>query len=261
MHEIFARFDRPIDPATFAANATRTRVLAADDSQVSQRLYEHLLTSMNVELTCVSNGIEAVEKALQQTYDLVLMDVEMPEMDGLTAIRLLRNKGYVRPIVAVSAMTDEADRQAALDAGCDDFLGKPLTRAGLEGLVQSNKPAPLVSALLDDPGMTELIDSFVAALPRAIIDLESAFGSENFDELERQARALKGDAAGIGFQAITEAADSVESSVRAGGDPNQTRQGLADLVRLCLAARPATAAPAGVPAVSPMSLDDLDDDF
>lgn len=239
-HEVFVRFDRPIDPASFAAAATCARILAADDSRVSLKLYERLLDTMNADLVCVSSGLEAIEGALAGNFDLILMDVEMPEVDGLTAVRILRSKGYVRTIIAVSALTNEVDQERCLQAGCDDFLAKPLTRATLADVVLRNRSEPLVSALLGDPGMTDLIDSFVANLADTTSRLEAAFGSQNMEDLEREARTLKGEAAGIGFGSITDAAAVVESVVRRSDGLPAIRAKLTELIRLCMSARPAT---------------------
>lgn len=241
VHEVFVRFDRPIDPASFAATATRSRILAVDDSPVSQKLYEHLLSTMNVDLTCVADGVEAVERALADTFDLILMDLEMPRLDGLAAVRMLRGKGYLRAIVAVSALDEPEDRERCLAAGCDDFLAKPLSRESLAEVVNRNKPEPLVSALLDDPGMTDLIDGFVWDLTERIGRMEAAFGTANLGELEREARALKGEAAGVGFGAITDAAVVLERAIKREEASDTVRAKLTDLIRLCMAARPATA--------------------
>lgn len=240
VHEVFVRFHRRIDPASFAAAATCARILAADDSRVSLKLYERLLDSMNADLVCVSSGIEAMERALSGNFDLILMDVEMPEVDGLSAVRLLRSKGYVRTIVAVTALTDEVDRDRCLQAGCDDFLAKPLTRDTLADVVWRNQCEPLVSALLDDPAMTDLIDGFVESLAEITTRLESAFGSQNMEDLEREARTLKGEAAGIGFGSITDAAAVVENAARRQDDLGVVRAKLTELIRLCMSARPAT---------------------
>lgn len=243
VYEMYVRFDRPIDPVSFAQNAIQSKILAADDSRVSQALYARLLDSMNVELTCVSNGLEVVERALSQTFDLILMDVEMPEMDGLSAAQLLRSKGYVRPIVAVSALSEPEDRERCLAAGCDDFLAKPLTRESLATVVSRNKCEPLVSALLDDPAMSELIDGFVAGLSDAINRLEAAYGARSYEELEREARGLKGEAAGIGFGAITDAAVVLEHALKRQDEDGVIRTRLTELIRLCMSARPASSRP------------------
>lgn len=240
VHEVFVRFDRPIDPVSFATAATRSRILAVDDSFVSLKLYERLMDTMNVDLTCASNGIEAVDWALADKFDLILMDLEMPEMDGLTAVRMLRSRGYVRAIVAVSALSDPKDRERALASGCDDFLAKPLTRESLSAVVNRNKSEPLVSAMLDDPAMFELIDKFVHGLTETINRLEAACGTGNLEELGRETRAIKGEAAGIGFGSITDAAAVVENAVKREEELQNIRAKLTELIRLCMAARPAT---------------------
>lgn len=258
VHEVFVRFDRQIDPASFATAATRSRILAADDSFVSLKLYERLLDGMNVDLACVSNGVEAVDRALSEHFDLILMDLEMPEMDGLTAVQLLRGKGYVRSIVAVSAMSEASDRERCLAAGCDDFLAKPLTRESLANVVNRNKSEPLVSAMLDDPAMFELIDKFVLGLVDVIGRLESAFGERNLEELAREARTIKGEAAGVGFGSITDAAAIVENTVKREEDDEVIRTKLTELIRLCMAARPATSRSMVGGGVESMTVDDME---
>lgn len=240
IHEVYVEFHRRVDPASFAPAATCSRILAADDSAVSLKLYERLLDTMNVDLTCVTNGVDAVERALDGNYDLILIDIEMPEMDGLEAVRLLRSKGYVRAIVAVSALTEDADRERCLSAGCDDFLAKPLTRERLATVVNRNRTEPLVSEMLDDANMFELIDNFVAGLGDRINRLEAAFGTRDLEEIERAARFIKGEAAGVGFGSITDAAASVETAIRKGEELEALQSKLTELIRLCMAARPAT---------------------
>jgi CheY-like chemotaxis protein len=73
----------------------------------------------------------------QQPYDVILMDIQMPEMDGLEATRRLRSSGWDRPIVALTAHVLEGDRQVCLQSGCNDYLGKPIGRDRLLGLVKS----------------------------------------------------------------------------------------------------------------------------
>jgi CheY-like chemotaxis protein len=240
VHEVYVRFDHAVDPASFAAAATRSRILAADDSMVSQKLYARLLDTLNVELTCVSNGLEAVERALADSFDIVLMDLEMPEMDGLTAVRTLRSKGYFRTIVAVSAKSEPQDREQCLAAGCDDFLGKPLTRETLAAAIDRNRVEPLISELLDEPGMAELIDRFVKDMGETIARVERACCGGNLAELQREIRLLRGEAAGIGFGEITNAAVGVEAALKRHGDVTTIRPKLKELIRLCMAARPAT---------------------
>ncbi len=105
------------------------RILLAEDNLVNQKLALRLLEQMGYRADLASNGIEALESVARQTYDLVLMDVQMPEMDGLEASRRI-NSGYPegdRPqIVAMTANAMQGDREMCLDAGMDDYIAKPI---------------------------------------------------------------------------------------------------------------------------------------
>jgi CheY-like chemotaxis protein len=108
------------------------RILVAEDNRINVMLATALLTKMGHRVDTVANGREALEALARAPYDLVLMDVHMPEMDGLEAtwrIRQAESTGRRRgrlPIVALTASTLEGDRQVCIDAGMDDFLAKPL---------------------------------------------------------------------------------------------------------------------------------------
>lgn len=104
-------------------------VLLAEDNPVNARLAVALLTAHQCTYDVVENGIEALTHLGQFEYDLVLMDMRMPEMDGLEATRTYRARGGQTPIVALTANAFEHDRQACFDAGMNDFLAKPITLA------------------------------------------------------------------------------------------------------------------------------------
>lgn len=133
------------------ANATLTeprnqlagiRILLAEDTVDSQLMVEAFLRGEGAHLDIVSSGAEAIEKAGTGVYDLILMDIQMPEVDGLEATRHLRAAGYRRPIVALTAhaFRDEIDK--SLLAGCNDHVTKPITRAALiEKILQHTRLA------------------------------------------------------------------------------------------------------------------------
>jgi CheY-like chemotaxis protein len=113
------------------------RILVADDAPDNRRLISRFLTLAGADVDCVENGRRAVERALEQPYDLVLMDVQMPEMDGFEAVSCLREQGYMRPVVALTAHAMAADVAECLEAGFSDHLGKPVTRETLVTRVAS----------------------------------------------------------------------------------------------------------------------------
>ena len=118
------------------------RILLAEDNVVNQKLALRLLQQMGYRADLASNGIEAVESVQRQTYDVVLMDVQMPELDGLDATRricaLLAPADRPR-IVAMTANAMQGDREACLEAGMDDYLTKPIR---VERLVEALNSVP-----------------------------------------------------------------------------------------------------------------------
>lgn len=116
------------------------RVLLAEDGPDNQRLISLLLKQAGAHVTLVENGRKALEHGLRakredDPYDVILMDMQMPEMDGYVATRRLRDAGYHGSIVALTAHTMKGDREKCLEAGCDGYLGKPIRRDALVAAV------------------------------------------------------------------------------------------------------------------------------
>jgi CheY-like chemotaxis protein len=104
------------------------RILLAEDNPVNRKLALHVLQRLGYTADVAGDGVEAVEALLEQVYDVVLMDIQMPEMDGLQATRAVRRElpPERQPrIIAVTANVMKEDRDACLEAGMDDYLGKP----------------------------------------------------------------------------------------------------------------------------------------
>ena len=111
------------------------RILLAEDNPVNERIARRLLERMGHEVESAKDGIEAVSKAGNNEFDVVLMDCHMPRMDGLQATRTIRAmgpKGKALPVVALTASVMEEDKERCKRVGMDDFLSKPLVRSELE---------------------------------------------------------------------------------------------------------------------------------
>lgn len=119
----------------------RSRILLAEDGECIQRLILFMLERLGVEFTLAENGQIAVELALRavsekRSFDLILMDMQMPVLDGYAATRRLRSAGYTGNIVAVTAVSHQDDVRACFQAGCDDHLAKPFDQNQLLALLR-----------------------------------------------------------------------------------------------------------------------------
>lgn len=110
---------------------TGKRILVVEDSTDNQLLARVYLTRRGAEVEFANNGQEGVDKALSQAYDLILMDIQMPVMDGYTAVKTLRAKNYQGPIVAFTGYAMKEDQRRCIEVGCDDYLSKPFDRKTL----------------------------------------------------------------------------------------------------------------------------------
>ncbi len=219
------------------------RVLLAEDGRDNQLLIAAHLGKIGSTVEICENGRLAVAEALRAEragapYDLILMDMQMPELDGYGATHVLRAKGYRGPIVALTAHAMAGDREKCLGAGCDDYLTKPVTRAELRAALEKwagDRRAPeeaLHSLYSDDPDMVELVDGFVAGMPERLDAFTRAWDLGDREQLCRLAHQLKGAAGGYGFPQIGEAASALESAARASAPAPPDRSTVDSLLAL-----------------------------
>ncbi len=110
-----------------------TRILLAEDIETSQKVAQQMLHNLGYEVDTVTNGIEVLRALERKHYDIVLMDIKMPEMDGLEATRIIRQRWPNGPkIIALTAYGLEGDRERFIEAGMDDYISKPVRKEDLE---------------------------------------------------------------------------------------------------------------------------------
>jgi len=211
-----------------AAAGVQLRILLAEDNRVNQMLAVALLAKKGHHVDVAINGKEAVQQLEAGEYDLVLMDVQMPEMDGLEATRVIREaeQGTERhiPIVAMTAHAMKGDRERCLEAGMDDYVSKPIDPAELyaalrratgtepdpETMVDFDHESALAMVGEDEDLLRTIAEMFVTQGPERVeLILEAARGGDS-DALERAAHSLKGTASSLGMPRASALAAELE---------------------------------------------------
>jgi two-component system sensor histidine kinase/response regulator len=218
------------------------KVLLAEDNAVNRTLAMRLLEKHGHTVVVAENGRQAIEALERETIDLVLMDVQMPEMDGLEATAAIRERekttGAHMPIIALTAHAMKGDRERCLAAGADDYLTKPVRSAELFEAVdrvknaKRNSPIATVSKEEDPPthafdssaalkhveGDGELLDEivhiFAEECPNRMSEIENAIHARDLRQLERAAHSLRGSASNICATEVVRAAAELEERAR-----------------------------------------------
>jgi signal transduction histidine kinase/DNA-binding response OmpR family regulator/HPt (histidine-containing phosphotransfer) domain-containing protein len=251
-----------VGPSNDARNAPSTnqtresrwpqrRILVAEDNVANQQVALGMLRKLGLRADGVANGREAIEAMRTVPYDLVLMDVHMPEMDGLTATRtiLLGDTGVLNsavPIIAMTAGSTPEDQQECWDAGMNDFISKPVSVAAVTRVLErwfceldvptttsptvstpppSTEPAApaifvestLLDRLMGDRDAARgIAEGFLQDLPRQLETLDGYLARGDVKGVERQAHTIKGAAAAVSGLALADVASNMERAGRKG---------------------------------------------
>ena len=213
----------------------KRRVLVAEDNAINQALLVRLLIKLGHASVLARNGKEAVALASAQKFDLVFMDVQMPEMDGLDATRAIRKRekidGTHLLIYAMTAHAMKGDRERCLEAGMDGYLTKPIrfsdveqTLAGINSEATMtikntsiivpdtwNKTETIERLGGDEELLRELVEIFVAESPKLLSQLREAVVSSNSEALMRAAHSIRGELSCLGAVAAANTAQTLES--------------------------------------------------
>lgn len=215
------------DHRTVTGFGLNGRVLLAEDTPDNQMLISMYIRRTGAIVDIVENGKLAVESALQNDYDLIFMDMHMPVVDGLQAIQILRQTGYTKPIVALTANAMMEDRDKCIAAGTDDYLTKPIDHekfnavlvrylaideAGSESRVNASGLSDVSNTMMcvDDPEFRLLMDNFISNLVNDIQDIKLAYAKSRWTDLIATVHKLKGLGSSFGFSEITNVANQLQ---------------------------------------------------
>ncbi|MGZ8095778.1 MAG: response regulator [Methylosarcina sp.] len=242
---------------------SRKRILVAEDNKINQKVILSMLGKFRCRPDLAENGREALDRTGQQAYDLVLMDCQMPVMDGYEAVRILRgleltgHAGRI-PVVALTAHASVGEREKCLAAGMDDFLSKPIAKAELAKMLArwlSEPSSPRIIPIAekaaadntttgcwdeaaalkrldeDQELLNDMIDLFLTETPARLLELEDALARDDLAALADAAHAVKGMAGHFCAEPLEAAASSLERHARQGdgkADFRQMTQDVAD---------------------------------
>jgi PAS domain S-box-containing protein len=237
------RFARPDGARAKDADRRRGgRILVVEDNTVNQKVAVAMIESLGYGAEAVGNGLEAVEACSRHTYEAILMDCQMPQMDGFKATAFIRQReglSHRTPIIALTASVTAEDRQRCLAAGMDDYLSKPVPREALASTLRKwiptaatpppvemaatpstlalSHPLRVLEAHAGPRALAEVIDVFLQTIPRRLDDLRQAHGRRDVDSIRALAHSLKGASAQIGARGMADICVQIEALVR-GGD-------------------------------------------
>jgi signal transduction histidine kinase/DNA-binding response OmpR family regulator len=231
-------------PAKNSAPTYHTqRILVVEDNEINQQVAFELLTSMGLEVSIATNGQEGVARVLSEQFDLVLMDIQMPVMDGLRATSLIRKEKHLQnlPIIAMTAHALIGDKEKSLAAGMNDHLTKPIEIDKLVGVLnrwlrvnyeieviskphkpwdflpENLPPFDLKKAITftgDDPKLLhQLLLSFAPRYQNTVADLTELIAKKDYFQAEHLAHSIKGVAGTLAAQELRTAADALENSL------------------------------------------------
>jgi len=249
-------------PATEPAPvALHGRVLLVEDNLINQMVAQGLLARMGFEVELADHGAIALEKTRNRSYDLIVMDMQMPVMDGIEATRRLRERGLTTPIIGLTANAFVSDRDACLAAGMDGFVSKPVSRqklqdavTALHGRITETHSLPVepaaapTDALFDEAQRSAMLEEFGTEQMSMLLEhfwrdaaelLDAAMAGGSTEPGLRSLHTLKGLAATLGLAAISQRAAGAEAALKAGGQPDLNAVGEAvALTRAALQAEP-----------------------
>ena len=222
------------------------RVLLIEDGEDNQRLVCLHLRRAGLEVIVAEDGKSGLgtfssAQNTKRPFNLVILDIHLPGMDGYAVARELRAANADVPIVAVTAFSQNGERQRCIDAGCTEYLTKPVERDALLRAIGGylalapelpSDPTRLRSTFSNDREMREILSDFIARLPTQVRQLGELVDERDLHSLRREVHKLKGSGGGYGFPEITKVAASAERTLSTTESMDAATKDVNELIRI-----------------------------
>jgi CheY-like chemotaxis protein len=212
-------FDFDSSPSTPLFDGT---ILLAEDHEANRRLITRLLTKLGLTVYAANDGYEAIEMYKAHDPEIVLMDIQMPKMDGLAAYKTLRELGYQKPIIALTANAMKNDVEKYLSLGFDGYIQKPINREILISTIatvfnaKSDDSISRANSVLDNIDMSDLVTDFKNSLVEELVQFKIESENRDTQALQDLAHRLAGAAYLFGFPGLSEKATNLENNLKQG---------------------------------------------
>jgi signal transduction histidine kinase/CheY-like chemotaxis protein len=213
----------------FVSSGIKASILVVEDNEINQSLIRHLFNSWNLSYVLAVNGKEAVEILKHQRFDLILMDIQMPEMDGYTTTQLIRNELQLHtPVIAMTAHALAGEKEKCISSGMNDYLSKPIREEQLHDMISmyteipvdkknpSEQVLPLAAyKYINLQYMKEIsagnkeyeqvvTEQFLEIIPASLAELQQSFANGNYQLMKRTAHDLKTSVSIMGLTTLLE---------------------------------------------------------
>ncbi|MDH5217914.1 MAG: ATP-binding protein, partial [Gammaproteobacteria bacterium] len=218
-HYTTHHFDTNIQSSSTDINNHLTgHVLLAEDGKDLQLLIKLFSEQLGLTITTVENGKEALDAVASQHFDLILMDIQMPVMDGLTAIRELRRQNCTTPILCLSANAMEDNRRQVIDAGGDDLLAKPFNaetfNKAISGFLSTDNSSDVAHHVFTKEEMETLVSVYKEMFTNHLRDIKEYYQTRQLAELLKVVHSLKGSGGSLGHAAVTDISKQLEALLK-----------------------------------------------
>lgn len=213
----------------FNSTGINASILVVEDNEINQSLIRHLFNSWQLGYVLAANGKEAIDLLKHQSFDLILMDIQMPQMDGYTTTQLIRNELHLQtPVIAMTAHAVAGEKEKCIAAGMNDYISKPIREEQLHEIISMYTSVPEVSKKPAEKNITDdvykyiklgymkeisagnleyelaVTEQFLEILPESLTELNNAFSAKDYEQMKKTAHDLKTSVSIMGLTPLLE---------------------------------------------------------